>query len=1067
MFIPITDGLWLFFLNIFLVTNDMIHHVYNFELTKNILTKLFFKKILQCSPSHKNVELAIDCFFVNKHIFFTTISTKICFTTITHMTKRNKGDVWVALLATYKMYLMRGFRIVVVKGDQEFASISDLVAGLPTMPRLDWAAASQHCGLIERNIRFLKEKIRSLRHSVPFEQVPGIMVVRMVLHVVKFVNGFPRKGGPKLYSPGEIMTDRRLHADDLRLGFGTYCQVAEHVEPRNSLAPRTRAAISLGNSGNLSGGQVFLALDTGHTITRHQWVVLPMPPAVIARVNVLGKAEPSILTFTDRHGRVIGDYPQDEPVVDDDGNFEYDYIDDFLVESQDDNEIPGVPEESPDEPTGVEMDPVDPEPNETNFDVQDGLEQEPQETSHEPGTARRPTGEPTAAPVQDPAPPSQGMAARNARVRKPPEKYVPTLKGNKYAVALTQITKSLKKSKHGVAMAQMSVKLMSKGEHRKADIVGKVMAQLSMKAAIKKWGAKAQFAISKEMKQLHWRNSYVPKHYHTLTKKQKDQLLESHIFVEEKRDGTIKARKVIGGNKQRDYITKQDVSSPTVTAEAVMLTCVIDAQENRDVAVVDIPNAFVQTVVSDEDAEHRVMVRIRGPLVDILVSMAPDVYGPYVSVTKTGQKVLIVECLNAVYGTMVAALLYYKKFVKSLKSKAFKLNPYDGCVANKIVKGKQITICFHVDDCKISHEVPQVIDETIDWLKAEYESIFEDGSGEMKVHRGKVHKYLGMSLDFTNKGQCIVTMNDYLAEIVVAYDSAIAEHNDGFLPVTKQRYETPAPDNLFTVNEDCEKLPKEMAADFHTIVAKMLYVTKRARPDTCLSVAFLTTRVRAPDRDDWEKLRHLMEYLRKDNVRPLVLGADNDGLLMWYVDASFAVHPNMRGHTGGGLTMGRGFPISTSTKQKLNTRSSTESELVGVDDMMPIIIWTRHFLLSQGYGIVENLLLQDNRSSILMERNGRASSSKRTRHINIRYFFVCDRVNMKEISLQWCPTKEMIADFWTKPLQGSHFRKLRDYIMGRVRCVKPKGDAVSIKTKVSGLRRSAKVGIEGRKIMPQ
>ena len=74
---------------------------------------------------------------------------------------------------------------------------------------------------------------------------------------------------------------------------------------------------------------------------------------------------------------------------------------------------------------------------------------------------------------------------------------------------------------------------------------------------------------------------------------------------------------------------------------------------------------------------------------------------------------------------------------------------------------------------------------------------------------------------------------------------------------------------------------------------------------------------------------------------------------------------------------------------------------------------------------------------------------------------------MKEISLQWCPTKEMIADFWTKPLQGSHFRKLRDYIMGRVRCVKPKGDAVSVKTKVSGLRRSAKVGIEGRKIMPQ
>ncbi len=116
---------------------------------------------------------------------------------------------------------------------------------------------------------------------------------------------------------------------------------------------------------------------------------------------------------------------------------------------------------------------------------------------------------------------------------------------------------------------------------------------------------------------------------------------------------------MVGGNKQHDYITKEDVSSPTVTAEAVMLTCIIDAQEDRDVAMVDIPNAFVQTVVCKEDAEHCVTVRIRGPLVDVLMSIAPDVYGPFVSTTKTGKKVLIVECLNAVYGTIVAALLYY------------------------------------------------------------------------------------------------------------------------------------------------------------------------------------------------------------------------------------------------------------------------------------------------------------------------------------------------------------------------------------------------------------------------
>ena len=89
------------------------------------------------------------------------------------------------------MYLLRGFRIIIIKGDHEFSSLSDLAATLPTTPNLDWAAAVQHCGLVERNIQFMKEKVRSVRLSLPFEQVPGIMVVRMVLHIVKFVNGFP------------------------------------------------------------------------------------------------------------------------------------------------------------------------------------------------------------------------------------------------------------------------------------------------------------------------------------------------------------------------------------------------------------------------------------------------------------------------------------------------------------------------------------------------------------------------------------------------------------------------------------------------------------------------------------------------------------------------------------------------------------------------------------------------------------------------------------------------------------------------------------------------------------
>ncbi len=131
----------------------------------------------------------------------------------------------------------------------------------------------------------------------------------------------------------------------------------------------------------------------------------------------------------------------------------------------------------------------------------------------------------------------------------------------------------------------------------------------------------------------------------------------------------------------------------------MLLTSLVDAQENLDVTIVDIPNAFIQTVV--ENNEVKVVMRIRGHMVDVLVKVAPRVYGPYVSTDKQGRKQLLVECLNAIYGTMVASQLYYRKFTRSLKNQGYVMNPYDPCVWNKMINKKQITICFHVNNCKV------------------------------------------------------------------------------------------------------------------------------------------------------------------------------------------------------------------------------------------------------------------------------------------------------------------------------------------------------------------------------
>jgi hypothetical protein len=258
------------------------------------------------------------------------------------------------------------------------------------------------------------------------------------------------------------------------------------------------------------------------------------------------------------------------------------------------------------------------------------------------------------------------------------------------------------------------------------------------------------------------------------------------------------------------------------------------------------------------------------------------------------------------------------------------------------------------------------------------------------VTRGKVHDYLGMTLDYSTPGKVMIRMTDYIKKMLAELPSGEMEGEAA----------TPAASHLFEVNsKDPQLLSPDKAELFHHNVARLLFLCKRARPDIQTGVSFLCTRVKSPDIDDWKKLGRVMRYLRSTVDMPLTLEADNLQVIKWWVDASFAVHADMKSHTGGAMTLGKGMVYSTSTRQKLNTRSSTEGELVGVNDVMPQILWTRYFLMEQGYQVKDSVVYQDNQSAILLEKNGRGSSSKRTRHINIRYFFVADRIASGEMRI--------------------------------------------------------------------
>ena len=223
----------------------------------------------------------------------------------------------------------------------------------------------------------------------------------------------------------------------------------------------------------------------------------------------------------------------------------------------------------------------------------------------------------------------------------------------------------------------------------------------------------------------------------------------------------------------------------------------IDAAEGQDVTIIDILNAFIQTQLDDDS--DKVLIRLRGKLAKLMVEVAPEIYSKYVSVDSKGELVLYVHLLNALYGIMKAALLYYECFVCDIMAIGFKLNPYDPCVANKTVHGKQLTIAWHVDDLKVSHKKYQVVSHIVRWLKAKYEQLFEDGSGAMMITHGKIHDYLGMQLDFSMPGEVKVTMIPYVKKIMTLFE----QYNN-----STKTAKTPASEHLFMMREDVKVLPE-------------------------------------------------------------------------------------------------------------------------------------------------------------------------------------------------------------------------------------------------------------------
>jgi hypothetical protein len=239
--------------------------------------------------------------------------------------------------------------------------------------------------------------------------------------------------------------------------------------------------------------------------------------------------------------------------------------------------------------------------------------------------------------------------------------------------------------------------------HLHTTLESTMMTQYSMTKGIKVFGPPGVKAVLAEQKQLHDRTVIASKDATKLSREDKQASLQYLMFLNKKRTGVIKARGCADGRKQRTYTAKEDASSPTVAIESVMLSCLIDAKEHQDVATVDIPGAFMQA-----DMEDLVHMKLEEKMAKLLVKLGPRLYRKYVQM-HNGKQVLYIELKKALYGTLKVALLFWKKLSAQLKEWGFEINPYDWCVANKMMNGKQCTILWHVDDLKISHVDPNAV----------------------------------------------------------------------------------------------------------------------------------------------------------------------------------------------------------------------------------------------------------------------------------------------------------------------------------------------------------------------
>jgi predicted lactoylglutathione lyase len=906
--------------------------------------------------------LAVDIFFVHKLPFLLGVLIPLGLALCIPLKNRSAPLVANGIRSFIATAKKRNFDCVQLRTDGEGA-LKLMIDELSEMGiMMDTAGPGQHVPVVERKIQTVKERVRAHVNTLPFVMTQ-LLLTLCVLFCVSRLNMQPTRLSTSRISPLEQFTGNKIDAArDLRVQFGDYVQ-ATVANTDNSMNSRTQGCIALLPTGNLTGSVKMWCLATDHTITRDQFQILPMPDLVIQHITSLAASEGYLRTTDLDLGAITTTTPD-----------------------QDLQTTAPLPDMTPIDRPGI-------------VQLADHYVITPDEgVNNDAGNNDEFDTIVDDVPQSNPAFPDPDPVLQST-----PEltHYLQAQRRGRGVDSLQSLQRPAVQPT--ILLRTAADALLARINDQDVDKSDKYSVfTISVKAALRDRRDEATPVIMAELKQMLEKKVWHGVHTRTLTRNQRSAIIRSSMFLKDKYLASgaferFKARLVAGGNQQ-DKGLYDDLSSPTVATSSVLAVAAIAAAEGRKVVAIDIGGAFLNADMSPTGID--VHMRLDRVMSSMLIQLDPS-YETF----REDNDTIVVRLDKALYGCVEASLLWYKDLKSKLVADGFIENPYDRCLFNKIgSSGKQISIVLHVDDLMVTSESQKDLDNFGLYLKSVYP--------ETRTNSGETLDYVGMTFDFTTIGQVCVTMHKCVDDILSGCG----------VEMTKV---TPAASALFDVR-DAPKATEDEAKWFHTHVAKILYLAKRVRPECLTAVAFLSTRVAAPDIDDLAKLRRLLGYIRLTRTRGIVLKVGPSMTVKAYIDAAYGVHQDSgKSHTGCAVVLGDAGPVfSKSAKQKIVTKSSTEAELVGLSDTASQAIHLRNLIVAQGYELGPAVVYQDNLSCMALIKRG-GPGSERSRHIHIRYFWLTEKVTQGEVELQHLGTADMFANILTKPVQGAQFERER------------------------------------------